>query len=141
MDKIDSFRGKYNFLSNFYNAPVVVDGFRYLNNEAAFQAMKCCVYDERISFTSLNPSDAKRRGRRIKLRSDWECIKLNCMYTVVKAKFDQNKNLRKRLIETGDSYLEEGNTWGDTCWGVCNGVGENYLGKMLMRVRDEYVNM
>jgi predicted NAD-dependent protein-ADP-ribosyltransferase YbiA (DUF1768 family) len=32
--------------------------------------------------------------------------------------------------------LIEGNWWGDTYWGVCNGVGENHLGKLLMKIRD-----
>ena len=41
------------------------------------------------------------------------------------------------LIQTGDSVLIEGNTWGDRVWGVCNGVGENRLGRILMKIRSE----
>jgi hypothetical protein len=59
------------------------------------------------------------------------------MYRILRAKFTQNKNLRKMLVDTGDAYLEETNYWHDTFWGVYNGIGENNLGKLLMVVRDE----
>ena len=59
------------------------------------------------------------------------------MYEIVKAKFEQNEDLRKRLINTGDEELIEGNTWGDKIWGKVKGEGQNNLGKILMRVRKE----
>ena len=59
------------------------------------------------------------------------------MYEIVLAKFTQNPDLKEKLLATGDESLEEGNTWGDTIWGTVDGVGENRLGKILMRVRDE----
>ena len=59
------------------------------------------------------------------------------MYDVCKAKFTQNPNLAQLLIETGDATLIEGNNWDDVVWGVCNGVGENRLGKILMQIRTE----
>jgi predicted NAD-dependent protein-ADP-ribosyltransferase YbiA (DUF1768 family) len=43
--------------------------------------------------------------------------------------------LRQKLLDTGSCTLVEGNTWGDTFWGVCDGVGENHLGKLLMTIR------
>ena len=55
----------------------------------------------------------------------------------VNAKFSTNESLKKRLLETGDEELIEGNTWNDTYWGVCKGVGLNKLGEILMRVREE----
>lgn len=85
----------------------------------------------------MNPAQAKLAGRNCELRKDWEDIKEQTMYEIVSAKFTQNKNLAKLLLDTGDAYLEEGNWWQDTTWGVCNGVGENKLGKILMRVREE----
>lgn len=134
-DAITSFQGEYFFLSNFYNAPVVYQGIRFENNEAAFQAAKC---PERMrDFCGLTPRDAKRLGRRIALRPDWEAVKYDVMYQVCKAKFSQNPDLLEKLLATGDAELVEGNTWGDTVWGVCKGVGENNLGKTLMRVRGE----
>ena len=69
---IDSFRGKYYFLSNFFPAEVTYNGLTYQNNEAAFQAQKTYSKEERIEFTTLEPRDAKRRGRRVRLRKDWE---------------------------------------------------------------------
>ena len=86
-------------------------------------------------FLSLSPSDAKRLGRRVRLRNDWEDVKDKVMYDICIAKFMQNKNLAQLLIETGDATLIEGNTWGDRVWGVCDGVGENRLGKILMQIR------
>lgn len=71
------------------------------------------------------------------LRPDWEEVKDDVMYTVCKAKFLQNPGLLKKLLDTGDAELIEGNTWNDQIWGVCNGSGENRLGKILMRIRDE----
>lgn len=134
-EQISAFRGEYFFLSNFYLAPIVYNGYSFLNNEAAFQAAKC---PERASeFCQLNPSAAKHLGRRVQLRSDWEYIKDNVMYEICKAKFYQNPDLATKLIETKDAELIEGNTWGDTVWGTCNGTGENRLGKILMRIRSE----
>lgn len=135
MDKINSFRGEYYFLSNFYPAPVCYAGIRYQNNEAAYQAQKVLDEHERRQFTNLNPSQAKAKGLKVKLRPDWESVKEQAMRDIVLAKFTQNKNLRTKLITTGDVYLEEGNDWGDTTWGTVNGEGENRLGKILMDVR------
>ncbi|MFT0803343.1 NADAR family protein [Bacillus swezeyi] len=90
-----------------------------------------------LEFSDLPPNLAKRKGRRVKLRPDWEEVKETFMYEIVKAKFEQNDQLKNRLLQTGESTLIEGNTWGDRVWGVCNGIGENKLGKILMRVRNE----
>ena len=134
-DIIQAFEGDYFFLSNFYIAPVIYQGVPFTNNEAAFQAAKC---PERINeFKNLKPQSAKRLGRRVHLRSDWETVKYDVMYQVCTAKFLQNPDLLEKLIATGDAELVEGNTWGDKVWGVCRGVGENHLGKILMRIRCE----
>lgn len=130
-------------MSNFYNAYVDYDGIRYENNEAAFQAQKVApkkgekvFIDPRLRFSHLGPSEAKRLGRRVPLRKDWEEVKLSVMEGIVQAKFEQNEDLKERLLATGDTYLEEGNTWGDKIWGTVDGEGENNLGKILMKVRD-----
>ena len=140
MDSITDFRGEYFFLSNFYKTPVTYDGLTYLNSEAAFQAQKCLTLAGKQRFTDLEPSAAKSLGKRVYLRSDWEQVKVQLMYEVVLAKFKQNSTLAERLIATGDAHLEEGNNWGDKTWGTVNGVGENHLGKILMRIRDELKN-
>ncbi len=132
----------YEFLSNFYNAPVTYKGLTYQSVEAAFQAQKV-LYDEgKLPFTTALPGQAKRLGRTVELRHDWEFVKLNFMLEIVRAKFEQNPELAEKLLTTGNAMLVEGNRWNDTFWGVDirNGKGENYLGKILMCVRRELKN-
>lgn len=132
---ITEFKGNNFFLSNFFVVPVFYQGIRFESSEAAYQAAKC---PERMQeFCGLSPQKAKRLGRRVELRHDWEEVKCDVMYQICKAKFLQNPSLARRLIETEDAELVEGNTWGDQVWGVCNGVGDNNLGKILMRIRHE----
>ena len=136
---INDFSGKYFFLSNFYESPVTYKGITYRNNEAAFQAQKVSKKDEQKTFSDLNPSEAKKKGRHVTLRKDvnWDSVKTTYMYEICLAKFSQNKELKEKLLATGDKHLEEGNTWGDRIWGTVNGVGETRLGKILMKVREE----
>lgn len=137
MKTIDHFKGKYYFLSNFYPAPVVYNGITYKNNEAAFQAQK--EPWRAAEFANLQPNEAKRRGRRANLRTDWEDVKDQIMYDIVLDKFRRNPDLEEKLIATGNTELIEGNDWGDTYWGVCEGKGKNKLGKILMEVRSEII--
>lgn len=142
---ISSFDKENFYLSNFYPCPVEYDGILYMNAEAAFQAAKTLDTDLREEFSLLNPSQAKRKGRHIKLRYDWEQVKRQEMKKIVRCKFEQNKELAEKLIATDPKYLEEGNTWHDNTWGVCHcsrckstdQVGLNWLGKILMEVRSE----
>ena len=77
MNKINSFRGNYYFLSNFYECPVTYNGLTYRNNEAAFQAQKCINLKDREQFCNINASEAKKLGRIIHLRkeSQKKCMK------------------------------------------------------------------
>lgn len=134
---ISSFRDKYFFLSNFYKAPVIFDGVRYENNEAAFQAQKCMNPEDRKAFSEVDPSTAKKMGRKVQLRPDWEDVKVGLMKKIVFAKFTQNPNLALNLLDTKDEELVEGNDWGDKIWGKVNGDGQNLLGQILMEVREE----
>lgn len=134
---IGEFKGNYFFLSNFYESPVTYGGILYSNNEAAFQAQKTITKEERREFARLNPSQAKSKGRKVRLRTDWEQVKDTIMYEICLAKFSTNKDLKERLLATGDEELIEGNTWGDRYWGQVEGVGKNQLGKILMKVRSE----
>ena len=134
---INEFKGKYYFLSNFYTAPVMYEGLQYLNNESAFQSAKVTDIEKRKQFCSKDPSTAKKKGRNVTLRHDWEKIKDQVMEDCVRDKFTRNEDLKQRLLDTGDKELVEGNTWNDTYWGVCRGRGKNMLGKILMKVRDE----
>ena len=141
---IGIFDGEYAFLSNFYECDVTYDGLTYKNSEAAFHAQKTLDPTERSKFTTLNPSESKKMGRKITLRKDWELVKTNVMYKVCLAKFSQNPDLKEKLLATKDEYLEEGNYWHDNCWGEChcdrcrNITGENRLGQILMKIREEF---
>lgn len=143
---INSFTGEYAFLSNFYECNVVYNGVTYHHTEGAFQAQKTTDKDKQIEIAKLSPRDVKKacgRYGNLVLRADWEDVKDNIMYEVVKAKFEQHEDLRKKLLDTGDATLVEGNTWHDNYWGDCScgrcvkRLGKNMLGKTLMRVRDE----
>jgi len=137
MSVIDNFDGDFRFLSNFYPAEVVYEGLRYSTSEAAYQAAKTLDEEERVWFTSLPPNVAKREGRELKLRPDWDEVKDKVMEDIVRDKFSRSKLLTCALLATNDSELVEGNWWGDKYWGVCQGEGMNMLGKILMKVRDE----
>lgn len=141
--RIDRFRDEYAFLSNFYSCPVVVDGQAYQNAEAAFQAQKCSDPKEKAAFQTLSGKEAKQRGRKVAAIPDWDKVRLNVMKTVVRNKFLQNHALAERLVSTGHIPLIEGNAWGDVFWGVDSrtGKGGNHLGKILMMVREELMNI
>lgn len=136
---IGPFTGEYRFLSNFYPAaihlPVTWEPARSV--EHAYQAMKGqgkIVRDWILA--SPNPGTAKKRGRKAVLPPDWEEKKLGYMEFFLRLKFD-DPVLRARLLATKPEELVEINHWGDTYWGVCNGSGQNHLGRLLMKVRDE----
>ena len=88
---INEFRGEYDFLSNFHEAPVTYEGITYRNNEAAFQAAKLIDKESRKKFEALDASSAKKLGRRISLRGDWEDVKNQVMLEICLAKFSQNE--------------------------------------------------
>lgn len=135
---IDSFRGPYHFLSNFYPAEVKYQGVFYPTVEHAYQAAKTeDKPDQEQIRQSPTPGAAKRLGRRVDIRPDWESVKLAVMEQLIEDKFRRHPVLTQLLIQTGDEDLVEGNNWGDTYWGVCRNRGENHLGRILMRVRSE----
>jgi ribA/ribD-fused uncharacterized protein len=137
---INSFTGKYRWLSNFYPAKVVLDGETYPTVEHAFQAAKSLdpvVRSEIRKINKYEPRLAKKAGRRTALRPDWNDVKEDIMLDLVRQKFIGPDTLGHLLLETGDAILEEGNHWGDTYWGTVDGFGRNALGQILMQVRDE----
>lgn len=135
MSAIDSFRGEYRFLSNFYACPIIYEGDLYPSLEHAFQAAKTLDSDERkVVRTQTTAGNAKRAGRRVTKRTEWDNVRVSVMRELLYQKFN-NPQLRQRLLNTGDAELVEGNDWGDVFWGVCRGRGENRLGRLLMEVR------
>jgi ribA/ribD-fused uncharacterized protein len=147
MNKIESFIGEYRWLSNFHLCPIAYNGFIYPSTENAYQAAKCLnendieqfvkrYDDENKQWVWVSPREAKKLGGQIKMRPDWDDIKLIVMRQITDIKFEHYE-LKQLLLATGDKELIEGNAWGDTFWGVCNGIGQNHLGKILMAKRTE----
>lgn len=142
MKPILGFDGEYRWLSNFHPAPVTVIGFDYQNTEAAYQAAKTINLDERAQFQNLTGGQAKRAGKKLKMRDDWHLVKFEVMELVLRAKFMAHPDLAKKLVATRDAEIIELNTWGDTTWGQIrnsqgNLIGQNYLGKLLMNIRED----
>lgn len=134
---IVSFRGEFGFLSNFYEATIYVDGKKYKSVEHAYQAHKTLdPWSRKLIREAVTPGQAKKLGQGVSLRPDWDSVKVDLMRTFVRKKFE-NPFLRPLLLATGEAKLVESNTWNDTFWGVCRGVGQNWLGKILMEIRDE----
>lgn len=138
---IEMFRGEFSFLSNFYDVEIKYGSLRFKNVESAFQALKSKDYNVRKMFENLSGSESKKLGRRIELRKDWSEIKDNVMEYLVRLKF-KDERLRRMLLATGEQPLIEGNYWNDRYWGVDlkSGIGENKLGKILMKVRKDIRN-
>lgn len=135
---IEKFSKEYSFLSNFYYSVILFNGIAYQTVEHAFQAIKTLDVKKRMEIAALSsPGKAKKAGRCLDIRKDWENIKVEVMRSLLKLKF-KNSSMKKMLLATKGNTLIEGNTWGDTFWGVCNGDGENMLGKLLMELRDSY---
>ena len=133
---IDRFEGDYDFLSNFGNGQTVYEDRLYPTVENAFQAAKTLSPVTRRVFERGSPDRAKRAGRVIDLRPDWDDVRVDIMHQLLRYKF-REPWLRKQLLATGDALLVEGNWWGDQFWGVSRDRGRNELGKLLMRVREE----
>ena len=142
MEKIAHFTKENKWLSNYHLINIEYEGIIYPSTEHAFQAAKTLDKEERKkilyntdgSVTSCK--DARLMGRKITMRSDWEEKKIDIMLSLNRQKF-QNSSLRQQLLATENMELIEGNWWNDTFWGVCNGVGKNMLGKILMQIREE----
>ena len=134
---IDSFSGYYGWLSNFYLWCVVYDGIVYPSAEHAYQAAKTnSPLEKEYIKAALTPGTAKRLGRRATLIKDWDNLKVGIMEEILRCKFS-DELLQQQLLETHPQELIEVNYWGDTFWGVHNEVGENNLGKLLMKIREE----
>ena len=134
---IKEFQQEYRFLSNFWPVNVQLQGLWFPTVEHAYQAAKTLDIKEREAISYLStPGEAKRAGRRLPMRADWDEIKLSVMEDLIRQKF-QSPSIRTKLLETGNAKLEEGNYWKDRFWGVYNGRGENHLGKILMKIRNE----
>lgn len=136
---IKEFQDEFRWLSNFWLVDIKYKDKIFMSVEHAYMAQKN-TSDVWQSFCikEADPKIIKNLSYEIKLRSDWEREKVDIMEEILYIKF-QNLELRQKLIETKNELLEEGNDWGDTFWGVDldTGNGENILGKLIMKIRDE----
>lgn len=140
---IDCFDGRFAFLSNFASSEVVFEGVVFPTIEHAFQAAKTLDIGKRREIATLaTPGLAKREGRRVRLRSDWEQVKDQVMLDLLRQKFHTTP-LKELLDKTNSEILIEGNFWHDNYWGDCRCAncraipGKNTLGRLLMTVREE----
>lgn len=109
-DVINRFKDEYTFLNNRFPCRIVWQGKKYSNAELAFQASNC---------------------------DEDNCLEV--MESILRVKFKQNPNLMQKLVDTGDSILINGNNKQETFWGVdlYSWLGENYLGKLIMEIREK----
>lgn len=133
---VKGFQGPHRWLSNFHPSLIRYEGLTLDSVEHAYQSAKCADAAERHQFRHITPGQAKRLGRRVHIRSDWEDVREQVMLDCLRLKF-QWPLLRMNLLATEDAILVEWNTWGDTFWGVTDKGGDNRLGKILMQVRSE----
>ncbi|MGD9725355.1 MAG: NADAR family protein [Nitrospira sp.] len=138
---IDNFKGEYRWLSNFHLCEIEWQGDTYRSVEHAYQAAKTSDPEERRKIReAATCGKAKRLGQKVTLDPVWAARERSCKLATMRGllwrKF-QNPLLREKLIQTGRHHLIEGNDWGDTWWGVCNGNGLNHLGRILMDIREE----
>jgi len=138
-EPIIAFKDAHRFLSNFYPCVILLEGITYPTAEHAYQAQKTTIEMQReLIAKMISPGKAKRAGRHLPLRSGWDSMKLEVMEQILCKKFT-HADLMDRLQATGNAELIEGNTWNDTFWGMCrvNGLGQNHLGKLLMKIRKD----
>jgi ribA/ribD-fused uncharacterized protein len=111
IDHISSFKGEYDWLSNFYLVCVELDEITYPSVEHAYQAAKTFNLNERQPFYQvpvISSPESKKLGRKLSMRSDWEDVKLQIMEDLLIQKF-AHLELKEKLLQTGTKLLVEGN--------------------------------
>ena len=134
---IKGFFGDYRFLSNYHQVPIIYNNNMYQSTEAAYQAAKCLKETDKAQFFTIGAGSAKKLGQTVKCIPNWNDVKKQIMYDINLIKYTTDHDLGYKLLATGDKYLEETNWWNDVYWGVCDGQGDNELGKCLMKIREE----
>lgn len=126
------------FLSNFYKCEIKYGHFTYNSSECAYMSEKREDLKWKEFCSTSSAAEVKKKSRSVKIRPDWDRIKIRVMFDVLRIKFSIPE-LREKLLATGDQELIEGNDWNDTFWGVDKNTGEgrNFLGRILMHIRQE----
>lgn len=145
--RVGPFRGPASFLSNFHPAEIPYHGHVWPTAEHAYQASKFQADSPPYRQIALlraphgnAPGRAKQIGRTGEAKYRVEMTDAHRFFVmkeilVLKFSLEKHPSLAEMLEMTGDRELVELNSWGDTFWGVCDGRGTNYLGKILMAVR------
>jgi ribA/ribD-fused uncharacterized protein len=112
--------------------------FNWPSVEHYFQAMKFTdkSHVEKIRRASSAAAAKKLGGsREVKIRRDWEDVKMEIMEKALLAKFTQHPKLREKLLGTKSARLIEDSPY-DSFWGIGRTrKGQNKLGLLLMKVR------
>ena len=131
----------YKWLSNMQPVDIFLKGKTYPSVEHAYMSEKSNEnsWKEFCSQKEISGKQVKTYSRTIELRPDWEDVKLLVMEYCLRRKFEQEP-FKSLLINTGNENIQEGNYWGDTFWGVDlkkePNIGENHLGRLIMKIRD-----
>jgi len=137
---IKEFQGEFRFLSNFTDVEIEFEGRTFPSVEHAYMSAKSDDehWKDFCSQKEIPAGTVKRKSKNITLVNNWEVKKVDIMKILIRQKFNKQpfKNL---LLSTGDQIIQEGNNWNDKFWGVClkTNQGENYLGKIIMKIREE----
>lgn len=125
-------------LSNFWVCKVRFQNEVYHSAEHAYQCQKTEHAGWQLNIAgAMSPLIAQREGRKAPLRKGWDRMKVRVMHDILVAKFAQNQDCHDVLMSTKGVDLIEGNNWKDTFWGECPlGTGDNYLGRLLVGIRD-----
>lgn len=136
------FKGEFEYLSNFHPSKITRWGIEFPTVEHIFVAAKTTDMKLRREIAQIStPAKAKKFGRKLKLRPDWEEVKYQEMREAIRGKFADPRLMHQLQMIEGE--IVEHNTWHDNTWGACtcqrcaNRPKQNWLGRLIMEVRDE----
>lgn len=125
----------YDEFDNFFICSFKEDNMIYKSTEHYYQSKK--FLDPKVQAIICGAKDAHESwslGNMYPLRKGWDNMKVQIMLNANKLKFDQNEDLKKKLMET-EGEIEF--PFSDSFWGS----GDiNMLGKILMIIRAYYKN-
>jgi ribA/ribD-fused uncharacterized protein len=136
-----------NWFSNFnpYPRPITdrATGITYRTPEHLYQAAKTLDIEQRRAVAACaTPGQAKRMGRKVTMRPDWDTLKFDVMVYCQTKMVEQDPAYAQRLKQSSDADLVEWNTWHDNTWGQCTctrcqgKLSQNLLQNALIQVRD-----
>lgn len=141
MERILFYEVEYYFLSNFSAFAVEWMGRLWMTAEHAYQAAKFLEEEIReLIRNARSAHEAKQIAKKYKhlRRDDWDEIKLSVMESILRAKLEQHPEILKKLLLSEGKFLVEDSPT-DSFWGRGHDwKGENWLGRIWMKLRDEF---